>query len=381
MAYVPRTALSRQPPPIRIFEIPQLTRPGAVEPRPLLPSFVYLPAAHELPQGSTLLPWDENNATLVGELGRSMGASVPGRLVASAKSWLCSPSVDRTAAILPWGAPPDVQRLSPVEASARYLAHIREAWDSRIAKGAKAEALAAQDIVITVPASFDEAARELTVAAARLAGLPRVTLLEEPQAAFYAWLAAHYETLAEALASVRRVLVCDVGGGTTDFSLIDVQRSAGGELPLELKRVAVSDHLMLGGDNMDLALARHLENKVPGPLDAQQFKALTAAARDGKERLLSQGGPERISLSVLGRGSRAIGGSVRTELHRDEALRILLEGFFPIAPFDAELSTVARFGLREWGLPYVNDPAVTRHLSQFLRRHAAPGVPLLACPA
>ncbi|HEY3322377.1 MAG TPA: Hsp70 family protein [Planctomycetota bacterium] len=369
VGYVAQEDLNRRPLPIHSFQVPQLTRPGAVESCPLLPSFLYLPAEHEMPKGSTALPWDAKRSVIIGELAREMGARVPGRLVASAKSWLCSPSVDRTAAILPWGAPQDVQRVSPVAASAAYLSHIREAWDHEIAKKDESQKLAAQDVVITVPASFDEAARELTVAAARAAGFARFILIEEPQAAFYAWMAVHSRALEEELNGIGRVLVCDVGGGTTDFSLIDVQRTGDPSRPIVLRRTAVGDHLMLGGDNMDLALARHLEKKIKSPIDAHQFKALAAAARGAKERLLASGAPEKISLSIMGRGTQVIGGSVRTELLKAEAETILLDGFFPETKLHEDPATAGRSGIREWGLPYVHDAAVTRHMSQFLRQH------------
>jgi actin-like ATPase involved in cell morphogenesis len=372
VSFVEKGDLAREPLHIQTFDIPQLTRPGAVESRPLLPSFLYQAAPSELPEGSTVLPWDKKNKMIVGELARSLGAKVPGRLVASAKSWLCSPSVDRTAAILPWGAPEDVKRVSPVEASAFYLDHIREAWDHVMAKGHPERKLAEQDIVITVPASFDEAARELTVQAAKAAGLETITLLEEPQAAFYAWMAAHAKSLDKHLKEISRVLVCDVGGGTTDFSLIEVHRTGEKKSPLELRRSAVGDHLMLGGDNMDLALSRFLEKKINGVIDAHQFKALTAAAREGKERIYSDGAPAKVPITVMGRGSSVIGGSVKTELLQSDAGAVLLDGFFPVSRLEDNPVTTGRAGIREWGLPYVNDPAVTRHLSQFLRHHAKP---------
>ncbi len=377
VAYVDAREIRDGIPKIRAFEIPQLTRPGHVEDRPLLPSFMYLAGDGELPAGSTALPWDKKNDILIGELARDLGAKVPGRLVSSAKSWLCSPSVDRTAAILPWGAPEGVKRTSPVEASARFLAHIRQAWDHAMAKGDKSKLMAAQEVVVTVPASFDEAARELTVEAAVLAGLPKITLLEEPQAAFYAWISANRIDIDQKLASVRRVIVCDVGGGTSDFSLIDVKRTGDERNPVELTRSAVGDHLMLGGDNMDLALARMLEKKA-GTMDAHQFKSLTAASRDAKEKMLGEKAPEKTSVAIVGRGSKVIGGSVKTELLRDEVMQTLVEGFFPVSRLGDE-PVVGRSGIREWGLPYVHDPAVTRHLGQFLRRHIAsggiPGIP------
>src|SRR3989475_4204403 len=243
---------------LRVFEVPQLVAPGRVETRPTLPSFLYLAGEHDLAPGSLDLPWAPGRSFCVGELAREQGARVPGRLVASAKSWLCHGGVDRTAAILPWGAATDVVRVSPVEASARVLAHVREAWDASFPAP-----LAEQEIVLTVPASFDEVARELTLAAARDAGLPGVVLLEEPQAAFYAWLVAHEQDWRAYVAAHPLILVVDVGGGTTDLSLI-AARASRGELALE--RVAVGEHLLLGGGNMDIALARTGEGRVsPGP--------------------------------------------------------------------------------------------------------------------
>ena len=376
VAYVENLSGKKSAPPkIQTFEIPQLTRPGSVEKRPLLPSFLYIAGPKELPGGATALPWDEDNKLIVGELARSLGAKVPGRLVASAKSWLCSPSVDRTAPILPWGAPEDVKRVSPVEASARYLAHIRDAWDHEMARGGKdkEKKLAAQDIIITVPASFDEAARELTVEAAKIAGLDNLTLLEEPQAAFYAYISEHSRDLSKKLESIQRVLVCDVGGGTTDFSLIEVQRTpvpGKSSEQIELVRSAVGDHLMLGGDNMDLSLARVLEKKFSGVLDAHQFKALTAAARDAKEKLFSDSAPDKVPVTIVGRGSGVVAGTMRTELSAAEARGILVEGFFPASKYHEDPARAGRTAIREWGLPYVQDPGVTRHMSEFMRHHA-----------
>jgi len=239
---------------IDVFEIPQLVSPGEVRPRPTLPSFLYLAGEHELAPGSLDLPWSKGRDYCVGVLAREQGARVPGRLVASAKSWLCHGGVDRTAPILPWGAGDGVRRVSPVETSARVLAHVREAWDATV--GAP---LVDQDVVLTVPASFDEVARELTLAAAREAGLPEVVLLEEPQAAFYAWLVAHERDWRARVAAHPLVLVIDVGGGTTDLTLV-AARASRGELGLE--RVAVGEHLLLGGDNIDLALARDVEARI-----------------------------------------------------------------------------------------------------------------------
>jgi len=359
---------------LALLPIPQLVAPGETAARRLLPSSCYLPGEHELPPGATRLPWGDR-PVVVGELARRQGERVPARLVGSAKSWLCHPRADRTAPILPWGAPAGVPRISPVEASTLVLAHLRDAWDARF-PGAP---LAAQEVVLTVPASFDEVARELTVQAARQIGLTRLVLLEEPQAAFYSWTAAHRQDLLAALGSCRLILVCDVGGGTTDFSLI----SAGfdGQLPA-LRRLAVGDHLLLGGDNMDAALARQIEARWRTRLDALQYAQLVAACRGAKEALLLAGGPPRASLAVVGRGSRLVGSALSAELTREEVLQTVLDGFFPRTGPDETPARAARAGLQELGLPYAADPAVTRHVLQFLRRHGpeveqAAGIP---CP-
>ena len=347
--------LSEQDPQVHVFEAPQLVAPEATQPRALLPSHLYLSSQHEAHPGEIL----------VGSYARDRGAQVPGRHIASAKSWLCHPSVDRTAAILPWGAPPEVQRLSPVAASARILAHLRAAWDAAH-PGAP---LAEQDVVVTVPASFDEGARALTLRAAEEAGLPRLLLLEEPQAAFYDWTRVHRQTLARELAGISLVLVVDVGGGTTDLTLIRTQ--ATGDAAPVLERVAVGDHLLLGGDNMDLALARTAEQRLARKLDAAQFGALVQACRAAKEVLLAPDAPERTSVAVAGSGSRLIGGAVSVELTRDEVRALLLDGFFPqVTSRDAPVRAARSTGLAELGLPYAADPAITRHAAGFLHDHA-----------
>ncbi|HEY0945313.1 MAG TPA: Hsp70 family protein [Opitutaceae bacterium] len=357
------------PPAIADFPIPQVQRPGQIGAQPLLPSCLYSPGEHELPAGAAQLPWGDSPPLIVGEFARWQGARVPGRLVVSAKSWLCHAGVDRSAPILPWGAPADVPRVSPTEASARLLGHIANAWNHAHPDAPLAE----QEVVITVPASFDEVARALTVNAARQAGLENFTLVEEPQAAFYAFTSRHADDLAAALAGVRLVLVVDVGGGTTDFTLI--QAGVGDEGPV-LRRIAVGDHLMLGGDNMDAALARRAEEHLVAAgrkLDATQWTQLVQAARHAKEALLSAGAPERQAIAVAGSGSRLIGGTLSTELTREEAERIVVEGFFPACAPDEPPRRTARVALQELGLPYAQDPAVTRHLAAFLRKHAAAG--------
>jgi molecular chaperone DnaK (HSP70) len=355
--------------PVTDFAIPQLQQPGEVAALPLLPSCLYLPGEHELPPGSTRLPWGESPGLIAGVFARWQGARVPGRLVASAKSWLCHPGVDRSAPILPWGAPAEVAKISPVEASARLLSHMAAAWNA-----AHPEApMGQQEVVITVPASFDEVARSLTVTAARQAGLEKLTLVEEPQAAFYDFTARHHKELAEVLKDVRLVLVVDVGGGTTDFTLIQTGVAPGGPV---LRRIAVGDHLMLGGDNMDAALARHAEERLHAggrKLSATQWTQLVLAARTAKESLLSDPAPERHTISVAAEGSRLLRGTFSAEIQRAEAERLILDGFFPAnTPADIP-RRAARMALQELGLPYTQDPGVTRHLAAFLQRHAAAG--------
>ena len=347
-----------------VLPVAQLTAPGAVEDQPLLPSFLYLPHADELSPGDLTLPWRADADFAVGQFARSRGATTPIRLVSSAKSWLCHPGVDRRAAILPSEAPPEVAKVSPLEASVRYLAHLRAAWNH-----AHPEApFEAQNVTVTIPASFDPAARELTAEAAQAAGYPPVTLLEEPQAALYSWIAASEGRWRKAVTPGDVILVVDVGGGTSDFSLIAVVEREGN---LELHRVAVGDHILLGGDNMDLALAHAVARKLAGQgttLDAWQMRALTHASRVAKETLLGDASLASHPLVVPSRGSKLIGGSVRTELTRAELDATLLEGFFPQVEAAARPLARTRAGLAQLGLPYAQDAAVTRHLAAFLAR-------------
>ncbi|HVS35795.1 MAG TPA: Hsp70 family protein [Gemmataceae bacterium] len=357
---------------VRPFPVPQLVAPGETKDRALLPSFLYLPGPHDLPPGSVALPWDPNRNYAVGEFARNHGGRVPGRLVSSAKSWLCHSGVDRSAALLPWSAPPDVPRISPVEASTRYLRHLVEVWNWRMAKDRPDDRLEKQAVVLTVPASFDDVARTLTVEAAAKAGLENVVLLEEPQAAFYCWLVTHSATEAAALKPGARCLVVDVGGGTSDFSLIQAVEEKG---ELGFVRQAVGDHLLLGGDNMDLALAKYVETKLPGAgrLDAAQYGLLTQACRSAKETLLGPNAPASHPVTVVGRGRAVIGGTLHTALSPEEVRKVIFDGFFPKTPRDAEPGRGARTGLHEMGLPYVGDPAVTRHLSAFLKNQLHDG--------
>jgi molecular chaperone DnaK (HSP70) len=357
---------------IRVFDIDQLVSPGEVGARPLLPSVRYHPARGELDPDDLLLPWSgartgEPHPAVIGRLARILGAQVPGRLVTSAKSWLSHASVDRLAPILPWGADDEVGKVSPLTASASYLAHVREAWNDRFAHAP----LEDQDVVLTVPASFDEGARALTLEAARTAKLPSVYLLEEPQAAFYDWLFRHRATLDSELAETRLVLICDVGGGTTDLTLIKVHFE---DAEPQLTRIGVGNHLMLGGDNMDLALARLVETRIATQetrLSAGSLSQLVERCRAAKEQLLDAQAPGSVSITLLGAGARLVGAARTAEVTRQEVEQIVVEGFFPkVAPDDVPRRS--RSAIVEFGLPYATDPAITRHIAAFLKRLAAP---------
>lgn len=349
---------------VQVQPIPQLTAPGSVEELPLLPSFLYLPHPDEFAPGELSLPWSDHGEDVVGTLARELGAQTPIRLVSSAKSWLCHSGVDRRAPILPADAPEEVGRISPLQTTIRYLETLRDAWNY-----AHAEAhIGAQEVTITIPATFDPAARELTAEAAEAAGLERITLLEEPQAAVYSWLQGSGGTWRKQVEVGDVLLVIDVGGGTTDLSLIAVVAHEGN---LELHRVAVGEHILLGGDNMDLALAHRVAQKLATQgtqLDPWQLRALTHGCRVGKETLLNQGDSEAMPLVVPSRGSRLLGGSIRTELTRQELTETLLDGFFPMVEVSARPITRPRTGLMQLGLPYAQDPAITRHLAAFLGR-------------
>jgi molecular chaperone DnaK (HSP70) len=348
LAYIDeREAEDRDFPPVHIFETPQMVAAGRVEPRRTLPSFLFL-----------------EDARPVGTYAREQGALVPTRLVHSAKSWLSNPDVDRTAKILPWDSPETGRVLSPVEVSARFLAKFREEWDK-----AKPAPLAEQEIVLTVPASFDEEARELTVMAAREAGIERLTLLEEPAAAFYSWIANNLAQSRKKLFDGQVVLVCDVGGGTSDFSLIRVSRE--GDL-VNFTRTAVGKHLLLGGDNLDLTLAWLVETKLGVPLSIRQRSGLRRQCSAAKERLLNDPNLPGAEITVLGSGSALIGKSLKTEIRREEALELALDGFLPFTERGAAPKEEKRSLFRELGLPYVSDPAVTRHLNAFLEGAGAP---------
>lgn len=360
-------------PEIQTFQVPQLVNVGEMGRRPLLPSFLYIPGPHDLPAGAVALPWNPAPTEIVGEFARNHGSRIPGRLATSAKSWLCHSGVDRIAPLLPWAAPPEVQRLSPLEVSAKYLKHLVDSWN-HFQANSDDERLESQTVVLTVPASFDDVARNLTAQAAQMAGLENVTLLEEPQAAFYCWLALHPGNEISQLKPGMRCLVVDVGGGTSDFSLIRAGEEKG---ELSFNREAVGDHLLLGGDNMDLAIAKSVEAKLPGAgkLDAAQYGMLVQACRSAKEALLRPGGPASFPVTIMGRGRAVIGGAQHTTLAPQEIQDILFNGFFPHVDRNAEPGRGARTGLHEMGLPYVNDPAVTRHLAAFLKHHIGDVIP------
>ena len=356
-------------PTIQHLLIPQLVAPGAVEARPLLPSFLYLPGPNEQPAGALDLPWAKGRDFAVGEFARNFGSQVPSRLVASAKSWLCHAGIDRSAPILPWKSPENARKISPVECAVLYLKHLVDAWNHQIAKDVADHRLENQDIILTVPASFDAQARELTVDAAKKAGLEKLTLLEEPQSAFYAWIHAQKDEWREQVDVGDVVLVCDVGGGTTDLSLIAVTEEAGN---LTLTRVAVGDHILLGGDNMDLALAHHAAAALAQKgvkLDAGQMQMLWHSCRLAKETLFGSADLQSAPVTVLGRGSKVIGGTIKSELNRDDVETLLVDGFFPHCPAGTQPQRARTMGLQEIGLPYAADPAVSKHLAWFLARN------------
>ena len=377
---------------IRVLDVPQLVAPGEVEARDTLPSFHFQPVATSTTESdddtsnSLKLPWDKKASKhCVGIYARDETAKTSGRGIASAKSWLCHSAVDRTADLLPPQAASDVKRLSPVEVSSRFLKHIRQAWDAKF----KNEPLSDQDVVITLPASFDEVARELTVEAAAKAGLKRVVLIEEPQAAFYAWVYKHDDNWESQVSVGQKILVCDIGGGTTDFTLIRVRKSVevGGQKSadqgnlksgdssyadkIQFHRVAVGNHLILGGDNLDLAIAKHVEQKLTEGKNLQphQWDVLIGASRNAKEQLLANENENTMTISLPSRSAKLLGGSLKTEVTASEIRELILSGFLPEVPLNSKPLHHAS-GFQEFGLPYASDPAITKHLAEFLTAHA-----------
>jgi hypothetical protein len=350
-------------PTVHRFAIPQVVQPGEVAARDTLPSFLYFPTEDERRAGL-----GETGGPLAGVYARDHGALVPGRQVASAKSWLCNPAVDRLARILPWGHSDEASGCSPVEASTSYLAHIRDAWNRAHPAAPAAEQFEHQPIVLTVPASFDEEARELTLGAAHDAGLEHVTLLEEPLAAFYAWMASHARSFRRQLHEGDAILICDVGGGTTDFTLI---RTTLRDDQVGFERTAVGEHLLLGGDNLDLALAKRLEAALGTVrLTLRQQQALARLVSAAKEQLLGDRGRDRETIAIPAAGSAVVGGRLAADLTRQEVVDTLRDGFLPLVARDDLPARVTRAGLREFGLPYATEPAITRHLAAFLTRAA-----------
>jgi molecular chaperone DnaK (HSP70) len=382
VAYIDTHDIADGGSPIRVFPVPQLVAHGEVRTLPTLPSFLYFPTRDELLAGAVCATWDEDPPMVTGVHAREQGALVPSRQVSSAKSWLSYPGVDRRARILPAQAEPPQPMISPVEASARYLMHLRDAWNGAMGTDAEVR-FENQEIVLTVPASFYEDARELTVEAARIAKIERLTLLEEPLAAFYAWITANRQTQAtdislhpllpavgvdDNLTDGDLILICDIGGGTSDFSLVRARRVNG---ELEFERTAIGEHILLGGDNLDSALAHHVEEKLGNiKLTLRQRYALRRVCCTAKEQLLGDSRLERVPITILGGGRAVVGQSLSVELTRNEVVKILTDGFLPVtAP--GELPTRVRItGLRELGLPYAGDPAITRHLAAFLTQAA-----------
>jgi molecular chaperone DnaK (HSP70) len=368
LAYSP---LDDESPEVFVLPVPQLVAPQTVESRDMLPSFLYVPKAEERASGALQMPGAADagasaaSVGVVGQFARAISAELPERTISAAKSWLCHSRVDRRAAILPWQAPADVTKLSPVAVSEQYLRHLVQAWDAMYPDAR----LDQQRVVLTVPASFDASARELTLEAARAAGLPEsLVLLEEPQAATYAWLADVGDRWRKVLKVGDRLLVCDIGGGTTDLTLVEVTESNG---ELGLHRVAVGNHLLVGGDNMDLALAHHVAGLFAEQgveLDPWQSVSLWHSCRAAKESLLSDGGREEYTISVPGRGSRLIGGLVSVSVNRSATASLLLDGFLPLVPRDAKPARPRASGFRELGLPFEADTAITKHLAAFLQQ-------------
>lgn len=352
---------------IQVLSITQAVSPDAVADLPTLASALYLPHDGEFAEGSFALPWSDTapKLSVTGQFAREHGAKVPDRLVTSAKSWLCNPQVDHRSPILPWGSDIGSQKVSPFDASCRYLQHLRDAYC------AQGKSLNNTLTVLTVPASFDEAARTLTHEAATQAGLGEVTLLEEPQAAFYAWLDQAGKDWRNQVSPGDLVLVCDVGGGTSDFSLIAISEEAG---ELALERISVGEHILLGGDNIDLALAYILKQQLEAQgteLDDWQFQSLRHLTRLAKETLFEREELSEAPIAIPSRGSSLFAGTISTQLTRETLNAVVLDGFIPKTEADAQPARKASAGLQEFGLNYATDPALSKHLAAFLQRSHA----------
>ena len=356
-----------------VFKIPQITEFGEVVERDSLSSFLYIPDGKEVPEGGLALPWDSDINYSIGEFACKNSSKTPNKIVSSAKSWLCAENVDRLSPILPWGRELPEKQISPVEAAKKILDYIKNAWNFKFAQENPDLVLEKQTVILTVPASFDAIARELTEKAALQAGLD-IILLEEPQAAFYSWLTQIGDDWRNQVSADDVILVCDIGGGTTDFSLIKVIDNDG---DMGLERIAVGNHILLGGDNMDLTMAYSAAVKFKSKnglnLDAYQITGLTHACRQAKEVLMSDVDAQPQKLTVLGRGSSLIGGTISTELTREELNDVLINGFFPDCTLDCKPMVAKKTGLRAFSLDYESDPAVTKHLAAFVSRHCADG--------
>ncbi|OMO20456.1 Hsp70 family protein [Vibrio lentus] len=351
---------------VEVMQIPQLTAPGTVETRSQLGSFLYQPHEHEMNAGSRVLPWSSEPKALVGAIARNLGSKTPIRLVASAKSWLCHGGVNRRDAFLPAGSPEEVEKVSPLKTTELYLEHLKDAWNHANPE----HKLADQDVTITVPASFDPAARDLTAEAARNVGFTHLTLLEEPQAALYSWIDNSNDTWRDEVNVGDIVLVVDIGGGTTDLSLVEVTQDEGN---LSLNRIAVGEHILLGGDNMDLALAYRLKMKLAQEgkeLAPWQVQAMTHACRDAKEALLNDAELQSVPIVVPSRGSKLLGATLKTELTQQEVQQTLVDGFFPQVAVTDHPVQKTRGALTQMGLPYAQDAGITRHIAAFLSKQA-----------
>ncbi|EGQ9761360.1 Hsp70 family protein [Vibrio alginolyticus] len=351
---------------VEVMPIPQLTAPGTVETRSQLGSFLYQPHEHEMNPQSRVLPWSSEPKALVGAIARNLGSKTPIRLVASAKSWLCHAGVNRRDAFLPAGSPEEVEKVSPLRATELYLEHLKDAWNHANPN----HNLADQDVTITVPASFDPAARDLTAEAARNVGFVHLTLLEEPQAALYNWIDNSNDKWRDEVEVGDIVLVVDIGGGTTDLSLVEVTEDDGN---LTLNRIAVGEHILLGGDNMDLALAYRLKMKLAQEgkeLQPWQVQAMTHACRDAKEALLNDSELQSVPIVVPSRGSKLLGATLKTELTQEEVQQTLVDGFFPQVAITDHPVQRNRGALTQMGLPYAQDAGITRHIAAFLSKQA-----------
>lgn len=347
---------------IEQFSIPQITTAGIQSDSLSLPSFHYFPLQEELNSKIAGIEWDKARKYCVGIFARDRGAEAASRMISSAKSWLCHSGIDRHSKLLPIQSEENTEKMSPLEACATLLQHMRESWDEKMPK----DPFKKQQILITVPASFDPSARQLVQEAAKIAGYPEIILLEEPQAAFYAWVHDHADSWRKQLSVGDTILVVDIGGGTTDFSLISVDNEQGN---LSLKRQAVGSHLLLGGDNIDLSLAYLAKGKLEEQgheIDDWQLRSLTHACRQAKEKLMGDEAPKSADITIMGRSSKLIGGTLKTKIAREEMDRFIVDGFMPLIGPQDRSPTEKRVGIQQVGLPYAQDARITCQLAKFL---------------